>query len=73
MSFQVGGENGFDDDEPESLEVGVVEVGEPREPGVGLHQTPGGRRVVVLQHRAVVVQHRLAHSRHETTRCRIKK
>ena len=61
MSLEVGGEDRFDDDEPEALEVGVVEVGEPREARVvGLHEAPGGRRVVVLQHRPVVVQHRLA-------------
>jgi len=55
VSFEIGGEHGFDDDEAESLEVCVVEVDEPRKPRVGLHQAPCGRRVVVLQHRPVVV------------------
>lgn len=59
MLLEVGGQYGLDDEEAETLELHMVQVGQEVELGLGQVQAPGRRGVVVLQHRAIVVQHRL--------------
>lgn len=59
MTLEVGGEDGFNDEEPEPLEFCAVQVREEVVLWAGEEEGPSGRRVVVLQYTTVVVQHRL--------------
>ena len=57
--LEVGGQDGLDHQEAEALELPVLQVGEEVELWPRHEEVPGGRRVVVLQHRAVVIQNSL--------------
>ncbi|TNN86638.1 hypothetical protein EYF80_003106 [Liparis tanakae] len=52
----------LDDEEAKSLELHMVQVGQEVELWPGQVEAPGGRSVVVLQHRPVIVEHRLQHT-----------
>ena len=57
--LEVGGQDGLNHQEAEALELPVLQVVEEVELWPRHEEVPGGRRMVVLQHRAVVIQNRL--------------
>lgn len=57
--LQVCGQDGFDDQEAEALELHVIQVDQKVEFRTGKVEAPGGGGVVVLQHGSVVVEHGL--------------
>ncbi len=59
VSLEVGGEDGLDDEETETVQFPFLQVDEPVVARVRQQEAPGGRRVVTLQHRPVIVQDRL--------------
>lgn len=62
MLLQVCGQDSLDDEEAKALELHVIQVDQEVELGLGQVEAPGGRGVVVLQHRAVVIEHSLRHT-----------
>ena len=57
MLFQVCGKDGFNDQEAETLELHMLQVGQEVVLGPRHEEVPGSRGVVVLQNRAVIVEH----------------
>lgn len=64
MLLEVRGQDGFNDKEAKALELHMLQVDQEVELWPGQIEVPGGRGVVVLQHRPVIVEHGL-HSRVE--------
>lgn len=57
MLLEVCGQYRLDDEEAKALELHVIQVDQEVELGPGQVEAPGGRSVVVLQHRPIVVEH----------------
>lgn len=62
MLLEVCGQYRLDDEEAKSLELHMIQVDQEVELWPGQVEAPGGRSVVVLQHRPVIVEHRLQHT-----------
>lgn len=59
MLLEVRGQDGFNDKEAKALELHMIQVDQEVELWPGQIEVPGGRGVVVLQHRPVIVEHGL--------------
>lgn len=61
--LEVCGQYSLNDKEAKTLELHVIQVDQKVELWPGQIEVPGGRSVVVLQHRPVIVQHGLRSTR----------
>lgn len=59
MLLEVRGQYGLNDEEAKALELHMIQVDQEVELWPGQIEVPGGRGVVVLQHRPVIVEHGL--------------
>lgn len=59
MLLEVRGQDGLNDEKTKALELHVIQVDQEVELWPGQIEVPGGRGVVVLQHRSVIVEHGL--------------
>ncbi len=64
MFLEVGGQDGLDDQEAKAFEVHVVQTGQKVVLGPRHEQIPGGRCVMILQHRTIIIKNSL--QRHKT-------
>lgn len=65
MLLQVRGQDGFNDQEAEALELHVIQVDQKVKFWLGKVEAPGGGGVVVLQHGPVIVEHSLQGGRRQ--------
>lgn len=65
MLLEVCGQYSLNDKEAKTLELHVIQVDQKVELWPGQIEVPGGRGMVVLQHRPVIVQHGLHSTRGE--------
>lgn len=65
MLLEVCGQYSLNDKEAKTLELHVIQVDQKVELWLGQIEVPGGRGMVVLQHRPVIVQHGLRITRGE--------
>lgn len=59
MLLEVGGQDGLNDEKTKALELHMIQVDQEVELWPGQVEVPGGRGVVVLQHRPVIIEHGL--------------